>query len=126
MRNSEPNFYLVSGEKSEPRVPTACWPEQRLRDALRDDYMLVRIEPPIMGQKYGLGAANIDHLILSTHLAGKSLYPIDSWPCHVYVMRILNSRILQTLSLDKADVEMIGWGSLHRTIEEAAAAAFRP
>jgi hypothetical protein len=83
--------------------------------------MLVRIDPPILGQKYGLGALNIDHLILSARLAGRSLYPIKEWPCHVYVMRIVNDQILKTLFLGKADVQMISWGTLHRTFEEAAA-----
>jgi hypothetical protein len=110
MQNVGPNFYLISGERSDPRVPTACWAEQRLRDAFRDDYMLVRIAPPVIGQKYRLGTVDIDRLILATHLTGRSLYPINEWPCHVYVMRIVNDQMLRTLSTDKDDVAMISWG----------------
>jgi hypothetical protein len=121
MKNLEPNFYLVSGERSDPQLPTACWTERRLQDSARDDYMLVRIDPPILGQKYGLGGLNIDHLILSARLAGRSLYPINEWPCHVYVMRIVNDQILKTLSLEKEDVQMIGWGTLQRMIDGVVA-----
>jgi hypothetical protein len=122
MQSSQPNFYLVSGERSDPQTPTACWAERRLRDSRRDDYMLVHIRPAIIGQKYGLGGSEIDRLVLSARLTGNTLYPIKEWPCHVYVMRILNGRILNSLSLDEGDVEMISWGTLHRTLDDAARA----
>jgi hypothetical protein len=114
MQIKEPDFYLVTGERSEPIVPTACWASERLRDFKRDDYMLVHISPEILGQKFGLGAKNIDRLILSTRLAGTSLYPIQQWPCHVYVMRIKNEEILTSRCLEAEDVEMISWGTLHK------------
>ncbi len=84
--------------------------------------MLVRIEPRIVGQKYGLGALELDRLILSGRLAGSTLYPIRNWPCHVYVMRITNKRILAGASFGEEDVEMIAWGTLHRSREGAARA----
>ena len=86
--------------------------------------MLVRIDPSIPGQKYGLGASRIDRLILSARLAGESLYPVRAWPCHVYVMRVVNDAVLESLYLDTGNVEMISWGTLHKTREEAARAAW--
>ena len=114
-----PDFYLVSGERSDPRLPTACWSTGRMRDSLRDDYMLVSISPAIVGQKYGLGSREIDRLILSTRLTETTLFPIQEWPTHVYVMRIKNDSILATLVINKDDVEMIGWGTLHLTEADA-------
>jgi hypothetical protein len=90
-----------------------------MRDSLRDDYMLVSISPAIVGQKYGLGSRDIDQLILSTRLTGTTLFPIQEWPCHVFVMRIKNDSILVTRFIDKEDVEMIGWGTLHSTEADA-------
>ena len=78
--------------------------------------MLVHIAPEILGQKFGLGERNIDRLILSTRLAGTTLYPIQRWPCHVYIMRIKNEEILTSLCLKAEDVEMISWGTLHKEI----------
>lgn len=121
--NSKPSFYLVSGERSDPQVPTACWPVERLRDSLRNDYMLVSIRPAIVGQKYGLGSIDIDQLILSTRLVGTTLFPIQEWPCHVYVTRIKNESIVTTSWLGPDDVQMIGWGTLHLTEEDARRAA---
>jgi hypothetical protein len=114
MHINEPDFYLITGERSEPNVPTACWALKRLTDSKRDDYMLVTISPEIIGQKFGLGARNIERLILSTRLIGTSLYPIQQWPCQVYVMRIKNEDILTKGRFDAADVEMISWGTLHK------------
>jgi hypothetical protein len=117
--NNNPSFYLISGERSDPQVPTACWASGRLRDQFRDDYMLVSIHPAIVGQKYGLGSQDIDRLVLSTRLAGTSLYPIREWPCHVYVMRIKNASIDANGIIGKEDVELIGGGTLHATEEDA-------
>jgi hypothetical protein len=86
--------------------------------------MLVRISPSIAGQKYGLGGLDIECLILSARLAGMTLYPISEWPCHVYVMRIVNQSVLKSLSFGKDDVEMISWATLHKTADDAAQAAF--
>lgn len=119
-----PSFYLVSGERSDPEIPTACWAAARLSDSFRDDYMLVSISPVIVGQKYGLGSQDIDQVILSTRLAGTTLYPIRQWPCHVYVMRLRNQLPLATRFIRKEDVEMISWGTLHPTKEEAQRTAF--
>lgn len=117
--NNSPNFYLISGERSDPQVPTACWASGRLSDQFRDDYMLVSIHPAIVGQKYGLGSRDIDRLVLSTRLAGTSLYPIREWPCHVYVMRIKNDSVVTNCFIGKEDVELIGGGTLHATEEDA-------
>ncbi len=117
--NEAPDFYLVPGEGGEPQGPTACWFRGRLRDSHRDDYMLVSIDPGIAGQKYGLGAQDVDQLILSTQLAGTSLYSIQKWPCHVYVMRIKNDSISTSHFIRKEDVEMISWGLLYPTKEAA-------
>jgi hypothetical protein len=123
-KENSPSFYLISGERSDPRVPTACWPIGRLRDSSRDDYMLVSISPAIVGQKYSLGSQNIDQLVLSTRLSGTTLFPIQGWPCHVYVMRIKNDSILASHFIEKEDVEMIGWGTLHPTEEDARRVEF--
>jgi hypothetical protein len=123
MQNVQPSFYLVSGERSDPVRPTACWPIRRLSDHFRDDYMAVRINPAIPGQKYGLGSRDIDYLVLSTRLAGTTLYPISEWPCHVYVIRVVDDGIFTTSEFEKNDVEVIGWGTIHKTKEDASKAS---
>jgi hypothetical protein len=93
----------------------------RLRDPVRDDYMLVEIEPVLIGQRFGLGNRDISRLILSTRVQGYTLFPITKWPSPVYVARILDETILQTFSFVKEQVELIAWATLYRTLEEAEA-----
>jgi len=91
-----PDFYLSSAREYLPLSdPRACYAEARLRDSNRDDYMLVRINPPLIGQRFGLGSSDVDRLILSTRHQGYTLFPVTEWPSHVYVSRIVNKSILE-------------------------------
>jgi hypothetical protein len=67
----EPSFFLsTAGENKWIATPLACWERARLRDLARDDHMLVEIEPPVIGQNYGLGNQDTTNLILSTRHEG--------------------------------------------------------
>jgi len=115
-----PDFFLSSsGEYKLLSEPCACWEKARLRDDVRDDYMLIEIEPPLIGQGFGLGGNNITQLIISTRHQGYTLYPITEWPSHVYVTRILDEAVLQTLSFAKIQVEVIAWAMIFPTLEAA-------
>jgi hypothetical protein len=92
-----------------------------MQDSLHDDYMLVGIEPSFRDDRNGV--IQIDMLILSTRLIPFSLYPIISWPVHVYVARVVEPEILQTLKFTKDDVRLIAWGALFQTLEDAQAFA---
>jgi len=120
----EPDFYLsAAGENEELASPRACWVKDRLKDQVRDDHMLVEIEPPLTGQRYGLGGNDISSLILSARYQGTSLFPISEWPCHVYVSRILDEAVTEMLSITPGQVEIIAWGMIFRTLDEANAHA---
>lgn len=117
-----PDFFLsAAGEYRPLERPRACRAKARLRDLVRDDYMLVEIEPTLLGQTFGLGDRDISRLILSTRYQGSTLFPITEWPSHVYVTRILDETVLQTLSFTKSQVELIAWAVMFRTLEEAKA-----
>jgi hypothetical protein len=104
-------------------VPRACWTRGRLRDEVRDDYMLVDVEPPVIGQNYGLGGEDITSMLISTRHRGFTLFPITEWPSHVYITRILDLSIVTTLFFTGCQVELIGWGMIFRTENEAKAGA---
>jgi hypothetical protein len=95
----------------------------RLKDEARHDHMLVKVEPPVIGQSYGLGSNDIKNLILSARYEGSSLFPISEWPCHVYIARILDDAVFGTLTVTRRQVEIIAWGMIFRTIDEANAHA---
>ena len=71
----------------------ACWVQGRLRNSGRDDFALVLIEPPLIGQPYGLGDRDIDRVLLATRHAGRTLFPVTEWPALVYVIRVLDERV---------------------------------
>lgn len=115
----QPSFFLVSAEHDDLRQPRACSYQARLADIHRDDYMLVSIDPPLIGQRYGLGDNDIDSLLLATRHEGRSLFPISEWPSFVYVMRILDPSIISTGMLTEKQVEMVAWGEIYQSLEAA-------
>lgn len=116
-----PEFYLsTAGEYRPLAAPRACWQRARLRDIVRDDHMLIDIEPGLTGQGFGLGSADITQLIISARYSGKTLYPISEWPFFVYVARILDGSIIESRSFTGDQIELIAWGTLFRTREEAS------
>jgi hypothetical protein len=90
----------------------------RLRDELRDDYMLIEIEPPLDGQRFGRDS-DISSLIVSSRHQGQTLFPVSEWPSYVYVARILDSAVLSSRTFTGDQVELIAWGVLFRTWDEA-------
>ncbi len=119
----KPDFFLSAGGevRGDLATPRACWAIGRLRDSIRDDHMWVEVEPPVIGQTYGLGGRDITTLILSARHRGVTLLPVTEWPCHVYIARILDENITHTLRFTREQVEVIGWGMIFCTIEEANA-----
>jgi hypothetical protein len=124
---NRPDFFLTAaGEvKGDLSTTRACWTKGRLRDEIRDDHMLIAIEPPLIGQTYGLGGQDIANLIISSRLQDFSLFPIKEWPCHVYITRILDESITKTAIFTRRQVEVIAWGMLFPTLNEATSFGLR-
>jgi hypothetical protein len=116
-----PEFYMSAAGEYEPlAAPRACWQRARLRDDVRDDHMLIDIEAPLDGQRFGLGATDITQLIISARHQGQTLYPISEWPFFVYVARVVDKAVIESRSFTREQVELIAWGTLFRTREEAS------
>ena len=117
---SKPTFFMSTAGEYEPlAAPRACWELVRLADSVRNDHMLIRIEPTLDGQRFGLGAAEVDHLLISARHRGDSLYPVSQWPCMVYVSRVLDMAIVSGGMFDSKQIELIAWGTIFATREEA-------
>jgi hypothetical protein len=116
----KPDFFIsTSGESTgDLCTPRACWIEGRLKDRLRDDLMLVKVDPPVIGQTYGLGDQDITHLVIATRHKGFTLFPITEWPAHVYICRILLDEVVSTKFVESNSVEMIGWGRLFCSLDD--------
>jgi hypothetical protein len=115
-----PDFFMSTAGEYEPlAAPRACWEKARLRDVVRDDHMLIDIEPVLDGQRFGLGATDITQLIISARHRGHTLYPVSEWPFFVYVARVVDNAVLESRVFTREQVELIAWGTLFRTREEA-------
>jgi len=116
----EPKFYLASTDSSPALAPRKCFVEEKLAAIEgRDDYLRVRIEPPIIGQPYGLGDKDIEDVVLATRYAGTTLHPISEWPMVVFVCRIVNEKIRYSGKASAKDLEVILIGELYPTLMEA-------
>jgi hypothetical protein len=114
------DFYLTSSEGYDylARPPRRCRAIKRLRGDARDDYLLIRIDPPLNGQIFGLGEHDIDQVIVATRHRGASLFPITQWPVFVHVARLLVPYEGQDV-VRSDELDPIAWAELYAT-EEAA------
>ncbi len=124
LKTDEPVFYLTTaGEYKLLSKPRACAFVRRMRDVNRDDYMLVRIDPPLIGQSFGLGGKDITELLIATRHQGFSLFPTRCEPMEVYVARVVDPKVLEADSFSREQVQLIAWGTVFRTLSEASARA---
>jgi hypothetical protein len=119
MRRLIPDFYLTSSDSDTFEEPRKCFQIKRLCSETRDDLMLIRIDPPLIGQPYGLGGEDIYKMIIVTRHQGETLYPIKRWPVFVHVFRILSGDLEARDVIKNKDLKSIAWAELHES-EEAA------
>ena len=117
--DGEPDFYLASTEGYGLDVARACYRSKRLHGVSRDDYLLIRLEPPIPGQQYGLGDRAITDVVIATRHVGTSLFPICEWPVAVHVARLLVADSEDLGTVADSDLEEIGWAELYPTRQAA-------
>ena len=116
---TEPDFYLASTEGYGMEAPRRCWRVKRLANDSRDDLLLIRIEPPLLGQKYGLGGRDIDLVLVATRHQGASRFPISEWPVYVHVARPLINAPEARETIHPNEYQSIAWGELYRTEDDA-------
>lgn len=116
---NEPDFYLASADGVLFEKPRRCWRGKRIAIDDRDDLLLIRIDPPLVGQNYGCGARDIDLLLVAPRHEGGSLFPINEWPIYVHIARPLIDNAEKCDSLHPNEIESIAWGELYRTEEDA-------
>jgi hypothetical protein len=110
-----PDFYLSSTEHCDFEQPRRRWRVKRLPTDWRDDdLLLVRIDPPLIGQEYGLGWRDIDLVILATRHRGATLFPIREWPIYVHVARPLIDSPELRERIEPDELELIAWAELNQ------------
>lgn len=116
----DPIFFLTSTEASPTLVPRKCWIVERLwSDERQDNFLRIRIEPPIAGRPIGIDQEVVDEVIIATRHKGTSLYPISELPVTVYVCYVINSRIQNTGQVSSKDLQLILIGEIYKTMADA-------
>lgn len=115
-----PDFYISAASEMRGDMATirACWMLRRVPDECRDDRMLIKIDPPIIGQAFGLGGTDIRTVLISARSVGTSLFPMSEWPMRVYVSRLADPGALAEPPATSGS-QIIAWAELHRTREDA-------
>jgi hypothetical protein len=123
MRDGQ-HFFLSTaaetGKNGELASPRECWEIKRMRDAIRDDYMLTSMEP-LYRECVGIGYRDVSKVIVATRFKGDSLYRTTSWPCHVYVFTMADENIESQSEFRPTQIRMVAWAMLFRTGAEAEA-----
>lgn len=118
---NDPDFFLASSDGYRLEEPRSCRRIKRVSSDSRNDLLLVKIEPPLIGQPYGLGGRDIDMLLVATRHKGDSLFPIKKWPVFVHVARLLIANPEEREQIHDNEFESIAWAELYAT--KAAARA---
>jgi hypothetical protein len=114
-----PDFFLASSEGYGLEEPRSCKRIKRVSSDYRDDLLLVKVEPPLIGQPYGLGSRDIDTLLVATRHKGAPLFPIKEWPGYVHVARLLIENPEQREQIHDNEFQLIASAELYRTEEDA-------
>lgn len=106
-------FFMTSSEDSKLKQLRRCIPIKRFHAPNRDDYLLIRVTPPLEGHWYGISSGNITELVIATRHKGVSLFPVKKWPVSVYVLRPLINDPEHKDTLRDDELTLIGWAEIY-------------
>jgi len=117
--STDPDFYMSSTESYDLQEPRRCWKLHRVTTPNRDDFLLVSIDPPIIGQQFGLGDQDVYLVLLATRHKGETLFPVSQWPVFVHVVRPLVDEPLSCTHLENDQFESYAWAEIYLTEKDA-------
>lgn len=91
----------------------------KINDTEGRSYLWVQVDPPVIGQPYGLGQEDISDLLLRTHFEGDSLFPISKFPTPVFIYRSVDNSMSTEKTLSAETLELAAWGEIYETREQA-------
>jgi len=114
--STKTDFYLTSSESRLLSEVRACRVIATIKGEFRQDNIVVQVVPSLIGQAFGLGATDIDRLVLTTRHEGASLLPPNETPVYVYVARALTDEVFDRGSFGREEIEVIGWGEVYADV----------
>jgi hypothetical protein len=74
-------------------------------------FWLVKIDPVVIGQEYGLGGNDIEYLLLAPRQGNNLLDNIKQYPVHVYFL-LPNKDLRHNDDVSVKDFKNIAWGKI--------------
>lgn len=112
MNDSEFHLYFNEGfYQEEPRRCTRI-KKVSFGSGSKLEALLVRIQPPFPGERYGVKVEEIGALLLSPLFAGRSFFPVQKWPMDVHVYVPLIEKPEGRDHIDVAEVNNIALGEI--------------
>lgn len=118
----EPLCWLTSGEEVFWSQPRACraLAATSVRGPERE-VLVVGIDPPAIGQAFGLGGEDVEVLALSPAQVGKRLTPRPEMPIDVHLLLLSTPWTGRADELAREDLRPVGRGRLVSSLEQAEA-----
>jgi len=111
-----PTYFLSSLESDVFSSVRTCEFKGKLTFSTGKEFARVIVDPPVPMGAFGLTVA-LDELVLSARHEGHDLFPIKEFPCFVFVARLLTNA---ETNIEAKDVQILAWGEVYRTSEDAA------
>lgn len=108
-----PDFWMSTTDGIPLEEPRACYKVRRLTGSNSDGYLLCEIDPPFIGQRYGLGGRDIDRVMMAVRHRGRSLFPIGEWPAYVHVARLTVEIGDHQFVVERNDFKSMIWAELY-------------
>jgi hypothetical protein len=91
----------------------------RLQTEEGRECVLVEVDPPVIGQPFGLGSKDLHSLILATRYKDVPFERVVNRPLYVLIYRILNPVEADQNVVRQSDMTMEAWGEVYPTFEDA-------
>ncbi len=121
MNGAAPDFWLAIALFT--NTPRRCWRVKRLTNSRRRDGLLVvRVEPPVPGEPYGLPNDIFYYLLLACHKEADSLFPISTFPDDMPLPVIVCRPLVDWRNRTHLDeLQVLSWALLYPSEAEARA-----
>lgn len=121
--HSEQPLYLSSLESYRFEPVRECRFVRLIQFDTGKQCALVTLHPEVLGQEFDV-PGYVDLFVLATRFEGTTLSPIVEFPCFVFIGLPSESWDRSSDMIKADEVQVVGWGELYRSSEDAASHSF--
>ena len=115
-------YFLSSLESTRFEPVRRCVVQESLIFDSGKPLVRAAIDPPVVGQDFG--RPDITTVFLAARHEGVSVDPVSEFPCFVFIALPPVGREHLASPVRSDDLEIIGWGELYRTDQDAERHSF--